>query len=238
MSNKNKIILCIFSILIIIVLITQSSIFNIKTVNVVGNNIVESNIILRDSNLADANGNIFLYNSRKYEKELKKNAYFETVNIKKSLPSKIDIILEEREIAFYVLYSNNTYLYLDKNAIVIDTKQNTTLNYPIIKGLEFDSFTVGEPLIVKNKEALDNAKIITRTINRYINFDDQITIDINKSNNIHLYVKNINVVFGDAQNVDLKVRRMIATIPLIDDDLKGYLYVDDVSRDAYFKIIT
>lgn len=226
----------VFSILIIS--ISMLPIFNITSVNVVGNRLVPTNDILRDADLVAINSNIFLYPKSKYEKSLKKNPYFEDANIKRILPNSIVIEISERILSSYVLYKNNTFLYMDNNFIVMDTKQNFTENRPIIKGIEFDSFTVGKALNVKNVEALESAKTITKTINRYEDLPENITIDVKDTSNIHIYVNNINVVFGDAQNCDLKVRRMLAAISAVDSELKGYLYVDDVNRDAYFKIIT
>lgn len=237
--NKSKKNMYIFlSILVLFLLIMLSPLFNIKTVNVSGNRDIDTNEILRQINLTGDNGNIFTYNSSKYEKILSENAYFESVKIKKSFPNTINVTIDERIVSFYILYSNNTYLYMDNNGVVVDTKQFVSYNHPIIKGLMFDNFTIGKPLVVTNEEALIEAKNIVKTINRYDTYNTPVVIDVKNTNNIHIYVKNINIVFGNAQNIDLKVRRSIGAISAIDDDLKGYLYVDDIDRDAYFKIIT
>lgn len=236
--NKRIYIYILLVFAIVIIAISMLPIFNITSVNVVGNKLVPTNDILRDADLVAINSNIFLYPKSKYEKSIKKNPYFDDVKIKRDLPNSIVIEVSERILSSYVLYKNNTFLYMDNNFIVIDTKQNFTENHPIIKGIEFDSFTVGKPLDVKNTDALESAKTITKTINRYDDLPQNITIDVKDTKNIHIYVNNINVVFGDAENCDLKIRRMLAAISAVDAELKGYLYVDDVNRNAYFKIIT
>ncbi len=235
--KKNKIYICIIVTIILLFLISMSPIFSITSVNVTGNEIVPTNEILEETNLVVMNKNIFTYPVNKYESELKNNAYFSDVNIKRIFPNQIDITITEKSLDFYTLYSNNTYLYMNEDGTVMDAQKNYSISKPIIKGLEFDTFTIGQPLVVKNTEALECAKTITNTIKRYGSFDEQIVIDVSDTSNIHILVNNVNIVFGDISNCDLKIRRSIAAIPAIDPSLKGYLYVDDVNRNTYFKIV-
>ncbi len=235
---KNKIYIYISIIIVIIFLITMSPIFNITAVNVQGNTKVSTNDIVEQIDLLVLNKNIFTYPANKYEKELTQNPYFSNVTVSKKFPNQIDVTLEEKNISFYVLYSKNTYLYLDNEGVVLDTNQNITESCPIIKGLEFENFTLGEKLVVSNQKAFDDALTISKTIKRYGDFEDQIVVDVSDVNNINIVTGNINIVFGDVSDCDLKVRRCIATIPEIDPTLKGYLYVNDVNKKTYFKIIT
>lgn len=236
--TKKSIYIITVGILVLLFLISMSPAFSITSVNVQGNEIVPTDEILTDADLMVLNKNIFLYPANKYEKKLKQNAYFKGVKVKKTFPNKIDITIDERVINFYVLYSNNTYLYMDNDAVVMDVSQNFTKNCPIIKGLDFDTFTLGETLEVKNQDAFDSAITIAKTIKRYGEYDVPIVVNVQDPDNINIIINNINIVFGDISDCDIKVRRCIAAIPYIEPELKGYLYVDDVSRDAYFKIIT
>ncbi len=235
---KNKIYIYIAIAFFMLLIITMSPLFNITSVNVQGNINVETNEILEEIDLVALNKNIFLYPTAKYEKKLKENPYFESIKIKRKLPHQIDVQIEERTLNFYVLYSNNTYLYMDNEGIVLDVAQNITKSCPIIKGLDFETFTLGEKLVVSNPDAFESAITISSTIKRYGEFDVPIVVDVTDTSNINIVINNINVVFGDMSNCDIKVRRCIAAIPEIDPELKGYLYVDDVNRNAYFKIIT
>lgn len=237
MKKNNKYIYIAISI-IFLFLIAMSPIFSIKSINVTGNTLVETNDILSEANLIVFNKNIFLYPSIKYEKELMKNAYFNDVNIKKKFPNEIEVVVDERTIDFYALYSNNTYLYMNNDGIVIDSKNNFTESCPIVKGLPFSNFTIGEKLQVEDPATLESVIAITKTIKRYGSFDVPIVINISDPENINIVVNNINIVFGNIQDSDIKIRRAIAAIPEIDPELKGYLYVNDVSKNAYFKIIT
>ncbi len=235
--KKNKISIYIIIIAILVFLISMSPIFSITKVNVIGNELVPTNEILEDANLVVMNKNIFTYSSTKYQRKLKNNAYFSDVNIKKIFPNQIDINITEKNLDFYALYSNNTYLYMNEDGTVMDAKKSYTINKPTIKGLNFDSFTIGQPLIANNQESLTSASTIANTIKRYGEFEDPIIIDVSDPNNIHILVNNVNIVFGDISNCDLKIRRAIAAIPAIDPTLKGYLYVDDINRNTYFKIV-
>ncbi len=236
--KKNRIYIYIAVSFIFLFLIAMSPIFSIKSINVKGNEIVPTNDILTEIDLIVFNKNMFLYPAKKYEKQLKQNPYFKDVKIKKNYPNSIDVVIDERNIDFYTLYANNNYLYMDYDGIVLDSQNNFTINRPVIKGLEFDTWAKGEVLQVKDQEALDAAITICKTIKRYGEFPDYVVINVSDTSNINIIVNNVNIVFGDISDCDIKVRRAIAAIPEIDPDLKGYLYVDDVSRNAYFKIIT
>ncbi len=236
--KKNKIYIYVTVSLVFLFLILMSPIFSIKSINVKGNEIVPSNNILSESNLIVFNKNIWLYPVKKYEKILKENPYFSDVKIKRNLPNEIEINVDERNIDFYTLYANNNYLYMDYNGVVLDSKNNFTKNLPIVKGLEFDTWAKGENLTVKDPKALEDAITICKTIKRYGAFDVPVVINMADTSNINIIVNNVNIVFGDATDCDIKVRRAIAAIPEIDPHLKGYLYVNDVSENAYFKIIT
>ncbi len=236
--TKNKIYIGIAIIAILLMIFSQTPIFNITSVNVTGNKIIPTNEILEKSNLLVLNKNIFTYSANKYEKELEKSPYFEDVNIKKIFPNQIVVQTNEKTLDFYVLHSKNTYLYMCEDGTVLDSRQNYTVYLPIIKGLSFDTFTIGQKLAVSDQEALNSAITITNTIKRYGNFDVPVIVDVSDPKNINILVNNVNIVFGDVSDCDLKIRRAIAAIPAIEPELKGYLYVDDVNRQTYFKIIT
>ncbi len=234
---KNKIYIILALIVSVLFILSMSPFFGITSVDVVGNKNISTNEILEKTNLVILNRNIFTYSANKYEKELKANAYFENANIRKILPNKIIVEVKERTLDFYVLHSKNTYLYMSEDGKILDAKQNYTISLPIIKGLNFDTFTIGQTLSVNDQEALNNAIILINTIKRYGSFEDQIVIDVSDSKNISILVNNVNIIFGDISDCDLKVRRSIAAIPAIEPELKGYLYVNDVNRNTYFKLI-
>lgn len=96
--------------------------------------------------------NILSFNSFVAKKRLKENYYVEDVTVKKKLPNTVTITIKERDIVGYIPYSNS-YLFIDKSGMVIDTKQSFTQNLPIIYGLSFDSFTIGKKLKTDNQDA-------------------------------------------------------------------------------------
>ncbi len=235
--TKNKIYIIISVLVSILFILSMSPVFNITSIDVVGNKNIGTNEILDKTNLVVLNKNIFTYSASKYEKELKSNAYFENVKIRKVYPNEIIVEVKERTLDFYVLHSKNTYLYMSEDGTILDAKQNYTNSLPIIKGLDFDTFTIGQKLSINDQNSLNSAITLTNTMKRYGSFDVPVIIDVSDSKNITILVNNVNIIFGDITDSDLKIRRAIAAIPEIEPELKGYLYVDDVNRYTYFKLI-
>ena len=87
-----------------------SPIFNIKEINVTGNNIVSSETIVSISELSKEQ-NIFKFFNKKVVENVKTNPYVETAKVKRKLPNKVEIQVEERERTFNIEFMNG-YAYI------------------------------------------------------------------------------------------------------------------------------
>lgn len=90
--------ICLFITLIIITMF--SPIFNIKNIVVTGNEKITENEIISLSEL-QLEENTYKISKNKVRQKIKENAYIEEVNIKRKLPSELQISIVERKPALW-----------------------------------------------------------------------------------------------------------------------------------------
>lgn len=181
--------------------------------------------------------NILSFNSFVAKKRLKENYYVENITVKKTLPNTVTINIKERDIVGYIPYSNS-YLFIDKTGMVVDTKQSFTQNLPIIYGLCFDSFTLGKKLKTDNEDAF----LVVMEITNYIKDKEKLTnilkIDVSDLQDIHLYMDKIDIVFGNTDAINIKMNTLNEILKNFTPQEKGFLYINDISKSPIFKYIT
>ncbi len=223
----------------IIVIICMSPLFNVTTIYIKNNNNVKQDEIYTLTELNSYRGNIFLYPIRKYKNQLLSNPYIKDATITKAYPDTIIVTVKERNVIAYVMYAENTYLFINEEGIVLESKQNITKTLPIITGINFDKFSIGEKIQVENTESLRIAEELSTILTRYNSNEREVKIDTRDTNNITLTVENLSVIFGDFNGADEKVRLMLASIDALpDENIKGFLYVNDLTQSPRLKIIT
>lgn len=119
----------------IIILIMMSSLFNVNTINVVGNAKVSSEKIISLSKI-EKHSNIFRFNKRQAIDNIKENAYIETVSITRKIPNTVEIEVTERTENFMLQFADS-YVYINNQGYMLDIS-NEKLNLPIIIGITTD----------------------------------------------------------------------------------------------------
>lgn len=177
------------------------------------------------------------FNKGKAEKTLKSDKYISDADLSFRFPDTMVVTINENRICGYIHYLDN-YLYLDREGRVIDVKKETSESLPIIEGLEFSSFTVGEIMNVENEEAFESALIISKAMSKYEILDKNVSINVADSENIYAYVDNIKVLLGDTTRMEEKIKTMSEAIAEIPDGDMGTLDLQDLSQPIIFKYST
>lgn len=202
---KKKITFFISSILligIVIIFAFTAPIFNIKKIEVEGNNIVAKENIISLSELKTGE-NIFKFNGNSIIQKIKENKYVEDIKVKRILPGTVKIIIQEREIK-YQIGLINSFVYIDKNGYILETS-TIKKQVPSIVG-----FVITENDLI-NKQRLETNDLESLSkINKIlegaktINIDDKITeINIENEENYILVLesKNKKIHIGDSVNL-------------------------------------
>lgn len=129
----------VFSLIIIsailIVLLLSSSLFNINTIIVEGNNKLSEEKVISISSI-ELYTNIFNFSKAKAELKIKENPYVEDVKISRKLPSSILITVDER-VPTYMLQFADSYVYINNQGYMLEIS-NEKLEIPILTGFTTD----------------------------------------------------------------------------------------------------
>ncbi len=231
-----------FVISLFIVLATAflaSPAFDIKNTEISGLDLISQEDILKAAQL-ERYKNIFLAGSGSIKKRILENTYVEDVTVQKILPNTIVIAVTERRLSAYIEFMKGTFLYLDDNGRVIDVNTSFTQPLPVVVGLPFSHFTLGQVLEVEDQDVFDVMVTLGRLFNKYNLENDIVRVDLSNANDIHLFVNELDVQFGDISDADQKIRTLLAILENLpyQDTAKGFLDMRDISKPAVFRLLT
>ena len=93
--------------------------------------------------------NILFFGKGKAAQTLEKDPYIADAKLSMRVPDTIVIEVKERKVRGYVPYMGS-YLYIDETGRVLDVQEACHEALPLVKGLVFGSFTLGEVIPVEN----------------------------------------------------------------------------------------
>ena len=142
-------------------------------------------------------------------------------------PSHVEIIVYEKSIVGYVTYMSS-FMYFDKDGIVVESTDEKLEGYPEITGLKFGSIVLYKKLPVGNAEIFD--KILNLTQDLTIHNIKVKRIDYDSLRNVTLYLEDedIEAVLGTDDEMSGKIAELSDILP----ELKGHsgtLYLDTYS---------
>ena len=232
-KNKKKKQLPILKMLVVALLIATatifafvSPIFRIQSIKVTGNTKIDSQTIESLSNLKIGD-NIFQNNKSKIANNIKQEAYIDKVEMKRHLPSTIEIIVKERKVQ-YQIKALDSYVYIDNQGYILEIS-NKKIEVPIIIGMitEDNNLLNGVKLLDGDIETLNTlAKILNSAKN--IKIDNLITsINVRDKNQYILTLSNEKkeIYLGDASNLADKMS-YIETILKKEKKNKGKIIID------------
>lgn len=209
-----KILIFVVLIVVFFLLFFTSPFFGVQKIEIRGNEHYSEEQIIEKINF-NLNKNIFLFQKQKAEKLLCQDPYIESARIETKLPNQIKIKIKERKVVGYVPYVG-TYLYIDKDGRVLETSSTYKDNLPVVQGLEFDHFEIGEIIPVKNKNSLNVVAVMAQMMLKYNLLEDIIKIDVSDPSDTHIYVKKLDVSMGNIEEFDKKIQWLIQIMNVYD----------------------
>lgn len=188
----------------------KSPFFNIKDININQIENLSGEEIIKQSKIKK-NTNIFKLRISKAKKELEINPFIKSLDIKRKLPSTINIDIVEREKAALFKY-NSIYLVIDEEGSILEHLDFKDKSLPIIIGFDTKFSEVRENVFPEE----ENKKLKTfineaKSLGLLSKIDE---IDKKSGNDINIKFKNgIFVAFGRLNNVKYK-------LSLLDEVLK------------------
>ena len=215
--KRYKIIKLIFKILIFIALLTglivyafTSPMFNINEIRILGNEKFSKEEYLNLSELKTG-GNIFNFRKSEIISNIKTNGYVESVKIKRKLPTKIEITIEERTPTYLISLEEEQFAYINNQGYILE-KSEIKLPLAIITGIKTKTENIIECKRLENEdlEKLQNVIQIMDSM-KNIEINEELSkIDItNKSNYILTFEQEAKEAYlGDVSNLSSKILYM------------------------------
>lgn len=219
----SSILVCI---LVAIVGTMSSPLFNIENITVTGNKKISSNEIISLSQIVKGENTYKISKSKAIQK-IKQNSYVEDVQIKRRLPTGIEIIVEERETSFILEYASS-FVYINNQGFVLEVASEK-LNLPIIQGQETEEekYVAGNRLCQNDLEKLSTA-IKIMEVARTNEIADLITrIDISNSQNYKIVFETEGKIAYLGDGVDLNTKILhIKKILEKEKGIEGEIFVN------------
>lgn len=214
-SKHIWLILCI----VFFIIIGAFQFFNINTIYITGNSIYNEEII-KDIVGINKKTNLFVYKLASKELSIEEYPYIENIDIKYNAFNKVSIIVTEKNIISYIPYMGK-YLCLDKDGNVIDYTNEVQQNVPIVHGLAFDCFIIGDKLFDDNSQIFKSILEISLKMETYNIKIDYIDFNYNDPNKIMLRSGKISILIGDITNINRKFELLAGLIAKIPKDQEG-----------------
>ena len=149
--------------------------------------------------------------------------------------NKVSVEVYEKSVAGCIEYMES-YVYFDKDGIVLETAKVRYDKVPNIKGLVIKSWQLGEELPVENKKRFEMILNITQLVEKY---DLDISgIEFTVDGEVVLRHDNIEIELGEGKNLPIQLMNLGSILKEIEGK-NGVLYMKEFDSDnstASFKV--
>ena len=209
-------------------LLLVSPIFHIQTVVIQGNSRVARSDIEQRLGVGAAS-NILLFNTTAARRRIMGNLYIGDVAFTRELPGQLMVTVLERRPSAYVEHMGNL-LVLDDFGRVLEVRNEKREMLPILEGLQFTRWNLGEVLDVENRVDFSNVVLYTQLLVNYELIHDISHINVADPDNIRILVNYLEFHVGGIADADEKVRTIIEMLNNLPDAgrVRGYVNLRDI----------
>lgn len=223
----NKRFIIWFLLLVIVGGIGYVSTFTVEQVEVNGCEYVNTQTI-SDAVKAEAplDNTLLLYLKNKMNK-LEDIRFVSKMDIELTDKNTISVTVYEKSIAGCVLYQNS-YVYFDKDGIVLDTSENRISKVPCIQGLTFSEWEMGKKLSSSDDKKFQTILTITQLVEKYnLEIDG---IRFTAENEIVLKQGGITIELGEGEYLAVQMMNLGNILENL-KGMSGTLYMKDFDSE-------
>lgn len=210
-----------------------SPLFNILEIKVVGNQKIASEKIINMSGIV-VNENAFKIDIKQAIANILQEPYIEKVEIKRVLPSTIEIQVKERQATFMLEFANG-YVYINNQGYMLESAEEK-LEIPIITGYvtPVENIVPGNRLQTEDLKKMETVLKIMETA-KSNEIEKMITkIDISDEKNYTLILEGEGktAYLGDASNINTRIQYLKLVIEK-EQGKRGEVFINkDVNTDG------
>lgn len=213
--NFFRFLLLLFLTSSLIVLALKTDLFIIDNINIIGNNKITRETIIEASSIRIGE-NIFKVATKSAEENIGKLPYIKEVTIRRKFPRTINMEIRERkEVA--QIKDISSFILIDDEGRILDLKDSKSEELPIIIGWEIHNKSYGGNVFAEvDLEA--KVEFIRESLNIGL-LEEIVNVDMKDKDNINLkVVQDINVQFGDLDNLQYKLRLLHEVVKYVKDE--------------------
>lgn len=154
--------------------------------------------------------------------------FIERIDVSVTDRQHVQVNVYEKALAGYVSYLG-TYLYFDKDGIVVENANVLTPSIPEVSGLKFNHFVLHEPLPVENDDIFQKVLNMTNLLQK--NGISATKIQFDQSETMTLHFDKVRVLIGDESEIDEKIMRLAAILPSLQGK-SGVLHMETYASNA------
>ncbi len=212
----------------LLLFLTKSAFFNIKSVEVYGQNItLQESLQKKGERFLDES--LLFIKTDEIKQALKENPYVENIKVKKNFPNKMLLEVEESDIAYYIGKGKSAYI-LSSKLRVLEQNKNGNLNGDIknlieIVGLEKPKMEIGERIVSTEDGVIENFCEELYKIKKANETKHKITkVDLSNISMIKIWFGRIEVRVGDGNELVEKINKVLNILENKEINIeKGYI---------------
>lgn len=237
LRKQAKVLFGFIILLVAIILVLCSPLFNIKNIEVEGNSKLSNEKIISISTL-QTHTNIFKFNTKLISEKIKENAYVNEAKITRKLPSTVKITIDERQ-PKYMLQFADSYVYINNQGYMLEIS-NEKLELPILIGFTTDlsNIKAGNRINVTDLKKMDMVIKIYEAIKSNGLGELVNKIDISNDKNYAIILENEGktVYLGDCTELNTRILYLKSILETVQGKSgEIFLNVDLNSQEPYFR---
>jgi len=238
-SRKFKAALIVCGIAFGAVLFLLSPFFHVSDVIISGYNAVSRDEIY-DRLEIESNTNILFFSNRAARGRIMENLYVSNVEFTRSMGGRLYVQVRERRLAAFIEHMPGTFLYIDELGRVLEVRQHMSQPLPLIVGLNFTHFTLGEVLDVPDRAAFNIVSIYAQLLYRHGLVSRVTYVNVSDTANTRILVGYLEFNVGDARDAEDKVRNIVGILEAIPDAnrTRGFVDLRENTTEFFLTILT
>ncbi len=203
------------------------STFKLETIQVTGCDMVsEQEIIDRIEGSGYFNNTVVLYIKNKIN-PITDIPFVAKLDIDFVSKNKVTVTVYEKSIAGCIEYMDS-YVYFDKDGIILESSNELISGIPCIEGLNFESWEMGKKLPIDNEKKFQSILAITQLIEKYeLQIDE---IRFTSENEIVLRHDEIKIELGEGDYLAVQMMNLGSILEGLEGQ-SGTLYMKDFNSD-------
>lgn len=151
--------------------------------------------------------------------------FLETIEVEYHGPGSVTLHVYDKTISGCIKYMGQ-YVYFDKDGIVLQTLQEKKEGIPVVTGIDFGTFVVGEAFQVKEQEVFDSIMNLSQLIAHYEIPVSQIHVNAGE---LVMYSGNLKIYLGRKTMYDDELSNLSRVLEKASEEhlkLKGEIHME------------